>query len=85
MDTKTTVINRTDELGHLIIASNNAPLPWGSQKRMVDLFVELIEKTNMVCKEKVEKLEKVIRNLQENAAILGGKSDHHIRRCRQSR
>jgi hypothetical protein len=85
METKTTVVNRTDELGHLIIASNNAPLPWGSQKKIVDLFIDFIEKTNMAYKEKVEKLEKVIRNLQENAAILGGKSDHHIRRCRQSR
>jgi len=73
------MIDKTDELGRLIIASNNAPLPWGSQKRMIDLFMELIEKNGVTYKEKVEKLEKVIKNLQENAMILGRKCDCHTR------
>lgn len=50
-----------DTLSKLVIASNNALLPWGQQQKMVNLFVKLIEKINNENKLRVERLEAIIR------------------------
>lgn len=58
-----------DRLGELIMRSQEAPLPWAAQQQMVDLFTKQIEKTGIEHKKHVEKLEKIIHNLEENKKI----------------
>lgn len=62
---KTPLVNEEDPLGKLILASNDAPLPWGQQQKMVDLFMEYIEEQGLIYRSKIEKLESVIKQYKE--------------------
>lgn len=58
-------MSHDDPLGKLIIASNNAPLPWGQQQKMVDLFTKFIEDQALAFKTEIERLEKIIAKYEE--------------------
>lgn len=59
-----------DELGDLIRASNHAPLPWGQQQKLINLFINLLERTEVHHNIQIEKLQHLMKNMQENVKIL---------------
>ena len=59
-----------DELSKLIISSNHAPLPWGSQQRLVDLFTELLEKQALEHKLHEEQTLKLVKFQQVQNDVL---------------
>lgn len=54
-----------DALGKLIVSSNEMPLPWGQQQKMVDLFMDFIEKKEQEHIKQVEKLNDQIAVLKK--------------------
>lgn len=65
MATQKTPIKDEDPLGKLIVASNNAPLPWGQQQKMVELFMKYIEEQGLIYRDRIEKLEHVIETYKK--------------------
>jgi len=67
----TNIFEDNDELGKLIVANNEAPLPWGQQQKMVDLFMEFIEERELEHKAEIDKKNKIIQNYEEIKKLKG--------------
>lgn len=70
MATQKALIKDEDPLGKLIISSNNAPLPWGQQQKMVELFMQYIEEQNLKHNGNTEGLLQLIKFQQEQNNLL---------------
>jgi len=82
--------DKDEKLSQLIIAIIDAPLPWGEQQKLVDLFMELMERIGREHKEHVERLECITKNQFATIALLKNLKGCHLyvdylRRCRQGR
>lgn len=71
-------MNKEDTLTELIRASGEGPLPWGKQKQMVNLFMGVLEDVEVAHNVQIEKLKKVIQNLEENNTIVKELGDMKI-------